>query len=129
MLRRTAKCSMAALATFEGDPLTPAYAAEVRRCGAEALDAVAASKADVELLVSAMCERAQACGETNDVDCRARMLSSQNGSRLGRALGAISGPSREALRACVSRAPCADLDVLVEKCLEPIMEQLLWLPE
>jgi hypothetical protein len=129
MLRRTAECSMKALAMFDGDPLTPAYAVQVRRCGAEALDACAASEAEVQALVSAVCERAQACGDANDADCRARLLSSQDGPRLGRAIGAISATGRERLRACVSRAACDDLDLLVDKCLEPIMDELLWLPE
>jgi hypothetical protein len=38
MLQATAECSLRALDHFQGDPFTTAYAAEVSRCGAEAMD-------------------------------------------------------------------------------------------
>jgi sorbitol-specific phosphotransferase system component IIBC len=129
MLRRTADCSLQALANFQGDPLTDAYAAKVRLCGVQALDATVASTADVESLVSAICERAQECDAVkDDEECRTSLLSDE-GPRIGRAIGAISRPGREALQACVATAPCGDLHTMVLTCLEPIMDRLLWLPE
>src|ERR1700689_1465806 len=62
LLERTAECSHEALDGFAGDPLSDAYAQEVRRCGAAALEAAALSQEGVEPFTSVLCRRAVVCG-------------------------------------------------------------------
>jgi hypothetical protein len=128
MLERTASCSKRALDAFDGDPLTPAYAAEVRRCGVEALDASALGNEEIEPFLSALCRRAEACGDGKYAECR-EGLASHVSERLGRALGAINQPSRMRLRTCLGVAACSSsMAERLSGCIEPIMDDLLWLP-
>ncbi len=128
MLERTADCSRKALDGFAGDPLSAEYALQVRRCGSEAIDASALSEAEVEPVVTTVCERVQACGGGSFGDCRAA-IDGPVSSRLGRAVGALNVESRDRLTACLRAASCDDaMGERVSGCLEPIMDRLLWLP-
>jgi hypothetical protein len=128
MLEHTASCSQHALDGFAGDPLTPAYAALVKRCGVEALDATALAPAELSPFVDVVCQRAQACDGTPYADCRAA-IASPLGARLGRAIGALNDESRARLRVCLGAVGCeVQLGDRLAGCLEPIMDKLLWLP-
>lgn len=128
MLVRTAECSRRALDTFDGDPLTPAYAAMVRRCGVEALDAGALDAAGLDPFLDAVCRRAAACDGTPYDVCRGAMPPHALG-KLGRAIGAINEPSRARLHVCLNAVGCeVPLEDRLSGCLDPIMEKLLWLP-
>jgi hypothetical protein len=127
MLRRTADCSKRALDGFRGDPFTPEYALLVGRCGNEAIDSLAASERDVAPYVAAICSRANVCGGVDVDDCRDR-IGAGLGPHLERAVGAMNRKGRARLRACLRTAACSDLGSQVSSCLEPIMEDLLWLP-
>ena len=127
MLRRTAECSLHALEAFKGDPFTPEYAAEVTRCGAEALDAMSVSESELAPIVATLCGRVAACGEVSFNDCR-DTLQLGLGPHLERALGAINTRGRTQLRACLKTAACDSIGAQVTTCLEPIMDGLLWLP-
>lgn len=128
MLERTASCARAALDGFEGDPLNAEYAAEVRRCGSEALDASALSESDIQPFLEAVCARAATCDGTPIDACRAA-ISARVSARLGRAIGAVNEASRARLRACFEQAACdSDMGDRLSGCVEPIMEKLLWLP-
>jgi hypothetical protein len=128
LLKQTADCSLRALNMFEGDPFTAAYAGEVSRCGAAALDAAAVTHVEIEPFVAALCGRAAACGEASFEGCAA---SFDPGVviNLERAVGAMNRRSREELRGCLRAPPCEALDERISTCLEPIMGALLWLPE
>ena len=128
MLQRTADCSMTALTKFDGDPFTPAYAAEVTRCGRESLDATSLPTRDLAPYVQSICARAAACGSATDLECRAA-LAEHLGSNLCRAIGAINERGRAELRACLDSAACDAVSDQVTGCLTPIMDRLLWLPE
>lgn len=127
MLKRTAECSRAALEKFEGDPFTSEYAAEVSRCGAAALDAVSLGEAEIGPYVAAICSRMASCGESSYEDCR-EGLQEGLGPHLERALGAMNRRGRNAFQVCLKRMTCGDLGTQVVGCLEPIMDDLLWLP-
>jgi hypothetical protein len=127
MLERTAACSHKALDGFAGDPFTDAYAQEVRRCGAEALEATALSEQELEPFTSALCRRAVACGTAEYAPCLADFDGSL-GSKLRRAIGAINVESRARLRACLEASACEGVASQMSSCLEPIMDRLLWLP-
>src|SRR5262249_11094021 len=116
MLHRTAECSMRALQEFDGDPFTVDYAAEVSRCGAEAIDSVRAGPAELEPIVASICTRAAACGEANYAECRTG-LEQGIGPRLERAIGAINTRARQQLRACLSTATCNDVGTQITSCL------------
>lgn len=127
MLRRTADCSRKALDGFRGDPFTPEYAILVGRCGNEAIDALAATERDVAPYVAVLCGRANVCGGVDLDECRDR-VGAGLGPHLERAVGAINRKGRARLRSCLRTAACSDLGSQVSSCLEPIMEDLLWLP-
>ncbi|APR83077.1 Hypothetical protein A7982_08426 [Minicystis rosea] len=128
MLEHTAACSQRALDSFKGDPLTPEYAALVRRCGVEALDAGALSVAALEPYLDIVCRRAETCDQTPYKDCREAMEPRVAG-RLGRAIGALNQTSRTRLRECLSTIGCeVPMGDRLSGCIEPIMEKLLWLP-
>jgi hypothetical protein len=128
MLQHTAECSMAALKKFEGDPFTPAYAAEVTRCGRESLDATTMQSSDLAPYVDVICARAVACGTSTDAECR-EALSEHLDTSLRRAVGAINERGRAELRACLDSAACDATSDQITGCLSPIMDRLLWLPE
>lgn len=127
LLKHTADCSLHALEIFDGDPFTTAYAGEVSRCGAAALDAAAVTRVEVEPFVAALCSRAAACGEASVASCRA---SFDPGVviNLERAVGAMNRRSRDELRVCLREPSCEALPDRISSCLEPIMDGLLWLP-
>jgi hypothetical protein len=127
MLEHTAACSRKALDGFEGDPLTDAYAQEVRRCGAEALEASTLSQPEIEPFTSVICKRAAACGTQDYAPCLAD-FEGPLGAKLRRAVGAINDESRVRLAACLEAAACQDATTQIAGCLEPIMDRLLWLP-
>jgi hypothetical protein len=128
MLQRTAECSMAALKKFEGDPFTPAYAAEVTRCGRESLDATTMTQGELTPFVTTICARAVACGTATEAECR-EALSEHLGPNLRRAIGAINERGRAELHACLDSAACDATSEQITGCLTPIMDRLLWLPE
>lgn len=128
MLERTATCADRALTAFTGDPISAEYAAEVRRCGSEALDALALGPAALEPFLEAICRRAQTCDGAPYDDCRAG-LAPPVAARLGRAIGALGDASRARLLTCIGASECSDtMGERLTGCLEPIMERLLWLP-
>lgn len=127
MLRRTAKCSRAALEKFDGDPFTREYAAAVSQCGAQALDAVEASGPEVVPFVTAICGRMVSCGDVTFDACKDD-LSKGIGPHLERAVGAMNKRGREALEVCLRGISCGDVGSQVVGCLQPIMDGLLWLP-
>jgi len=128
MLQRTAECSMTALRKFDGDPFTPAYAAEVTRCGRESLDATTMPSSDLAPYAKSICARATACGSATDAECR-EALADHLGPSLCRAIGAINERGRAELRACLDSAACDAVSEQITGCLTPIMDRLLWLPE
>ena len=127
LLTRTADCSMKALKTFDGDPFTAEYAAEVSRCGSDALDAMGASPTDLAPIVAVICGRAVSCGEPSYDRCR-HALDESLGPNLERAIGAMNTRGRSELSACLRVASCQEVGKQVANCLEPIMDRLLWLP-
>jgi hypothetical protein len=128
VLTQTAECALHALNTFEGDPFTAAYAGEVSRCGVAALNAAAARSVEIEPFVGAICSRAVACGEATDLECR-ESFSPVLVLNLERAIGAMNRGGREQLRACLRATSCEALQGRISTCLEPILDQLLWLPD
>jgi len=127
MLQRTAKCSKAALDRFDGDPFTREYAAAVSQCGSDALDAVEAKAPDLVPFVAAICGRMATCGDVTYSECRDG-LTSGLGPHLERAVGAMNRRGRTALYVCFKNLECGDMGSQVVRCLEPIMDALLWLP-
>lgn len=128
MLERTAKCSRKALDGFKGDPLTSEYAAQVRRCGAEAIEAATLSATEVEPFVEVLCQRAVACSSAAYSDCKAELANGLT-TKLGRAIGSINLESRAALRECLQVPTCEqETGERLSECMEPIMRRLLWLP-
>jgi hypothetical protein len=128
LLERTAACSQQALEGFDGDPFTPEYAAEVRRCGATVLEAVALSQDELEPFVSLACKQAPACGQGEVEGCRSD-VAAHLGKRLRRAVGALNGESRMALRQCLQAAACQSVEDRISGCLDPILDHLLWTPD
>lgn len=128
MLERTAACSMAALQKFKGDPFTPAYAAEVTRCGHESLDGTTMQPNELTPFVKVICARAEACGTATEAECSDAVVT-QLGSSLRRAIGAVNERGRDELRACLTSAACDETSEQITACLTPIMDRLLWLPE
>lgn len=128
MLKRAAECSLTALQRFQGDPFTEAYAAEVSRCGSDAIDAMAVPAAECTPYVTVICQRAVACKEMSFDQCRAA-VDEGVGPVLGRTIGAINAPSRARLRACFQSAACEDLGSQISSCITPIVDELLWLPK
>jgi hypothetical protein len=128
MLERTATCSRKALDGFSGDPLTPEYAALVRKCGRDALDSVALAPTDIDPYLEAVCRRAETCDQTPYTECRAA-LAPRVAQRLGRTIGAINHESRARLRECLGTVGCeVPIGDRLSGCIEPIMDKLLWLP-
>jgi hypothetical protein len=128
VLTQTADCALRALNTFEGDPFTPAYAGEVSRCGVAALNAATATRGDVEPFVATLCRRAVACGEASDAECH-ESFSPVVVMNLERAVGAMNRGGREQFRSCLRASSCEELSSRISTCLDPILDQLLWLPD
>jgi hypothetical protein len=128
MLRQTAACSHRALQSFQGDPFTVEYAAEVSRCGAQAIEMSEASRADLAPYIAAICGRVTTCeAEVDYAECR-QGLEEGLGPHLRRAVGAVNERGREQLRTCFSAVTCEDMGGQITACLEPLMDSLLWLP-
>lgn len=127
MLRATAECSLAALRKFEGDPFTPEYATEVSRCGSEAMTATSLPRSDLAPFMAALCGRVARCGQVDYDTCR-QTLEDGLGPALERALGAMNHRGRGQVRACFSNVSCDEIGPQITACLEPVMEDLLWLP-
>jgi hypothetical protein len=128
MLRQTAECSHRALQAFQGDPFTVEYAAEVSRCGTQAIEMSEASGADLAPYIAAICGRVTSCEAGVDyAECR-RGLEEGLGPHLRRAVGAVNERGREQLRACFSAVTCEDVGGQITACLEPLLDSLLWLP-
>ncbi|KYF63255.1 hypothetical protein [Sorangium cellulosum] len=128
MLRATSECSLAALRRFEGDPFTPAYAEEVSRCGAEAMTATSLPRSDLAPYMAVLCGRLAGCGDLDYATCR-QSLEDGLGPQLERAIGAMNSRGRQEVRACFGKLACGgDLGPQISACLEPIMDDLLWLP-
>ncbi len=128
MLLRTAACSMTALQKFEGDPFTPAYAAEVTRCGRDSLEASTMLPGELAPFVQVICARAVTCGTSTEIECTDAVVA-QLGMSLRRAIGAVNERGRAELRACLASAACEETSGQITACLTPIMDRLLWLPE
>jgi hypothetical protein len=127
MLERTAECSHKALDGFAGDPLSDAYAQEVRHCGAAALEEAALSQEELEPFASVLCRRAVVCGTADYAPCL-QVFEGPLGGKLRRAIGAINVESRARLRTCLEAAECGEVASQISGCLEPIMDRLIWLP-
>jgi hypothetical protein len=128
MLRQTARCSREALEQFEGDPFTNDYAAEVARCGSQALDASEALPAELDPFVGAICSCVERCGEANLAECN-QVLDGGLKMHLSRAVGAMNNRGRAQFEGCLKKLKCGDMGSQIVACLDPIMEGLLWLPE
>ncbi len=128
MVERTVACSQQALDGFTGNPFTGAYAAQVKRCGAEVIDSLALSTDDVAPYVTAICERASSCDGSAVADCRER-VGGRLSVRLGRALGALNAESRASFQRCLKDAACEEAGEQVSGCLEPLLDRLFWTPE
>jgi len=127
MLRETADCSLLALQRFQGDPFTAEYAAEVSRCGVEAIEHATMSEADLAPFVTAICGRISSCEHIDPAECRQR-LEAGLAPHLMRAIGSMNRRGRAQLRGCLSAVPCQDISEQISACIEPIMDDLLWLP-
>ncbi|WP_437525803.1 hypothetical protein WME79_39645 [Sorangium sp. So ce726] len=128
MLRATSECSLAALRRFEGDPFTAAYAEEVSRCGSDAMTATTLPRADLAPYMAVLCGRLAGCGDLDYDACR-QSLEDGLGPQLERAIGAMNSRGRHEVRACFGKLACGgDLGPQISACLEPIMDDLLWLP-
>ncbi|WP_437810362.1 hypothetical protein [Sorangium sp. So ce1078] len=128
MLRATSECSLAALRRFDGDPFTAAYAEEVSRCGSEAMTATTLPRSDLAPFMAVLCGRLAGCGDLDYDTCR-HSLEDGLGPQLERAIGAMNNRGRQEVRACFGKLACGgDLGPQISACLEPIMDDLLWLP-
>lgn len=127
MLRVTSECSMQALRRFDGDPFTAAYAAEVSRCGSDAMTSTSLRAAELAPYTDVLCGRVAVCGQVDFETCR-HGLQEGLGAQLGRAIGALNSRGRGQLRDCFSGVSCEELGPQITSCLEPIMDDLLWLP-
>ncbi|MCC6552245.1 MAG: hypothetical protein IT372_04385 [Polyangiaceae bacterium] len=127
MLRATAECAQRALERFQGDPFTAAYAAEVSRCGAEAMDEARLSPDELSPFIATICSRVAACEDVADGECR-QALEQGLGPQLTRAIGSMNQQGRTQLRTCLSNVRCEDIGGQISACIDPIMEGLLWLP-
>ncbi|WP_148314364.1 hypothetical protein [Sorangium cellulosum] len=128
MLRATSECSLAALRRFEGDPFTAAYAEEVSRCGSDAMTATTLPRSDLAPFMAVLCGRIAGCGDLDYDTCR-QSLEEGLGPQLERAIGAMNSRGRQEVRACFGKLACGgDLGPQISACLEPIMDDLLWLP-
>jgi hypothetical protein len=128
LLEQTAECSLRALNAFAGDPFTVAYASEVSRCGVEALEVARISRPELEPFLSALCRRMGACEQLDYAECTAAFEPSVI-RNLERAVGALNQGGRDELHACLGGASCEAIDVKVSRCLEPILDRMLWLPD
>jgi hypothetical protein len=129
LLERTVACSRSALQGFSGDPLTEAYAAEVRRCGAGAIAALTLPPAQIEPYLALVCERAAACGgKSSAVEC-ASDVSARYGAKLGRVIGIINEEGRSEVRRCLRTAACQDVGDQIASCVDPVLDRLLWTPD
>lgn len=128
MLRQTARCSREALDQFDGDPFTREYAATVARCGSSALDACEAKRTELEPFILTICSSVDRCGGTEQKECMT-VLEGGLSIHLSRAVGALNDRGRLAFQACLTQLSCGDVGPQIIKCLDPIMEKLLWLPE
>lgn len=128
MLRETAQCSRNALDKFDGDPFTREYAAEVAHCGSSALDACEAKQDEIEPFISTICSSVARCGDASRESCM-QMLDGHMTLHLSRAVGALNDRGRFAFQACLTQLTCGEIGSQVVQCLEPIMAELLWLPE
>jgi hypothetical protein len=127
MLKQTADCSLRALERFQGDPFSDAYAAEVGRCGSEAIEALTISRVELAPYVATICARASTCGDVDAQECRS-ILEGKLSLPLGRAIGSLNSKSRGELKACFKSATCQDVGSQIAGCLEPMMDKLLWTP-
>ncbi|WP_437575725.1 hypothetical protein [Sorangium sp. So ce887] len=128
MLRATSECSLAALRRFEGDPFTAAYAQEVSRCGSEAMTATTLPRSDLAPFMAVLCGRLAGCGDLDYDTCR-QSLEEGLGPQLERAIGAMNSRGRQEVRACFGKLACGgEFGPQISACLEPIMDDLLWLP-
>jgi hypothetical protein len=127
MLERTASCARQALDAFSGDPFSDAYAAEVKRCGVTALDALALTPAELDPYVSLVCERGPGHLLRDSSGCRAD-VTVRLGHKMARALGSINAESRISFRQCIQASSTEDIDDRISECLDPILEKLLWTP-
>lgn len=127
MLRATADCSLRALQQFQGDPFTAEYAAEVSRCGVQAIEMSTAPVSDLAPFVAALCGRVASCEEIDYAECR-QTLEAGLGEPLTRAVGAMNHLGRAQLRTCLGAVRCEDIGDQITACIEPIMDNLLWLP-
>jgi len=128
MVERTVACSQHALDGFKGDPFTGAYAAEVKRCGAEVIDSLSLSPEEVAPYVTTLCQHASTCGGTTEAACREE-IGGRLGGRMSRALGALNTESRAKFQRCLKDAACDDASEQVSGCLEPLLDQLFWTPD
>lgn len=127
MLKQTADCSRAALQRFQGDPFTPEYAAQVSQCGADALERMQVSQAELAPFVATICGRMTTCGQVEYTQCRDN-LQAGLGTHFERVIGAINTKGRTQLRSCLKTVTCQDMATQITSCLEPLMDGLLWLP-
>ena len=127
MLERTAACAREALEGFDGDPFTPEYAAQVKRCGTIVLETMALTTADLEPYVALVCQRGPGCDEPETPSCRTD-VAQRLGPRLGRALGALNAESRVNVRRCLAASRCEAVEARIDRCLEPVLDRLLWTP-
>lgn len=127
MLRATADCSLVALQRFQGDPFTATYAAEVSRCGVEAIERATVPASDLAPFVTTLCGRVSSCEEVDFAECRTR-LEEELAPHLMRAVGSMNQRGREQLEACLGTVSCENIGGQISSCIEPIMDNLLWLP-
>jgi hypothetical protein len=127
MLRQTADCSLRALQRFQGDPFTAEYAAQVSQCGVQAVEMSTAPASDLAPYVAAICGRVTSCQDISYAECR-QSLEAGLGEHLTRAVGAMNQRGRTQLRACLGAVRCEDIGDQVTACIEPIIDNLLWLP-
>lgn len=127
MLRATADCSLRALQRFQGDPFTAEYAAEVSRCGVQAIEMSSVPAGDLAPFVAALCGRVTSCEDVDYAECR-QTLEAGLGEHLTRAVGSMNQRGRAQLRTCLGAVRCEDIGRQITACIEPIMDNLLWLP-
>ncbi len=128
MLRQTARCSREALDHFEGDPFTREYAATVARCGSTALDSCEAQRSELEPFIVTICSCVDRCGGAEQTECIMKLDGGLN-IHLSRAVGALNDRGRQAFQTCLTQLSCGEVGSQIIRCLDPIMEGLLWLPE
>ena len=98
------------------------------RCGAGAVESVAARPEEVAPYLATLCTRLSTCQEGVDAgQCRATM-SEAIGDQLGRAVGAMNRRGRAQLDACFKTVECSEISGEIGACVQPLMGDLLWLP-